>query len=983
MKQLDFRLWTFLLALLTGPLAAQAQIEPAAQYTTLTPAQLMAWTSTGPTSMPDNRSTVPLATRQNALASQLNPAQSFSSKVNWCPDGMNNFVGYINEQPQFNLYNFTHWQYIDVLTWFASPIGIPCRPWVEASHRNGVKIIGTVFTDAPGFVTLIQKDASGNYIGAQKLVDVANYYGFDGWFFNEESTLTTAQATELRNLLKQLQTIKPAGMEIHWYDSMIPSGAVSYQNYLSANNAPLLQEGATRVSDAIFINYFWIGSQALSVSASNANAIGRSPYDVYTGADIWPGRNPQRLFSFYNYQGTPNTGWMDNYYSGGNLTSPLTSLAVFAPNITYNGGYTNFNSNPADYASFYSTEQRLFSGDDLDITTTDASTNWKGFGYYQPVRCAVTSLPFETNFCVGQGKIFATNGTATAKPWTDMAKQAIMPSWQWAKTGATTVSAGFDFSRAWYGGTSIKLAGSLAAGAATTVKLYQTKLPITATTSLDLIYKGAAAGASSTKLALYFSDNLAAPVYLDVPAVTDTLWTTKTLSLSAYATRELAIIGVQATSAMAVATYRFNLGKMALYNGTAAVVAPKANFTATATTVLTGQSVTFANSSTNATSYVWTMPGATPSTSTAIHPTVTYAAAGTYSVTLTASNGTTQDVLTRTAYITVNTAPPVGSNTSLSFDGSSKYVDCGVLNLSGAALSYECWVKPNSFKTTSPYISSLMGMEDGGANTALLRLGDGSLLGNQVQFVLQLGGTTYKVASTSTPANTPGLLTAGVWTHLAATYDGTTMKLYINGVLNASQSATGSVVANAAFTLGRNYAASRSFDGRLDEVRVWTRARTAAEVAASACSAGSTANLEAYWRCNESPALATTDVTGHGHTGNFVSMSTSDWSTDVPTSCGLLATATATARATGSGLQVLPRENPVPGAQAVVEIYGAAGQPVTLRLYNTLGALLLTQQVRPQVDGEQVTLPLPATVGLYVLQASSGSQVATARLVKE
>lgn len=80
---------------------------------------------------------------------------------------MNNFVGYLNEQPQFNLYNFTHWQYIDVLTWFASPVGILCRPWVEAAHRNGVKIIGTVFTDGPGFVALTQKDAAGTYTGAQ------------------------------------------------------------------------------------------------------------------------------------------------------------------------------------------------------------------------------------------------------------------------------------------------------------------------------------------------------------------------------------------------------------------------------------------------------------------------------------------------------------------------------------------------------------------------------------------------------------------------------------------------------------------------------------------------------------------------------------------------------------------------------------------------------------------------------------------------
>ncbi|UOQ96197.1 hypothetical protein MUN81_13140 [Hymenobacter sp. 5317J-9] len=470
MTQLYPRICLLLLALL-GFQAAQAQIEPAAQYTTLTPAQLMAWTATGPTAVPANISAVPLATRQNALAPQLNPAQSFSAKVNWCPDGMNNFSGYLNEQPQFNLYNFTHWQYVDVLTWFASPIGIPCRPWVETAHRNGVKIIGTVFTDRAGFVALCQKDASGNYLGAQKLVDVANYYGFDGWFFNEESALTATEAGEVINLLKQLQAIKPAGMEIHWYDSMVPSGSVAYQNTLNATNARLLQDGTARVSDAMFTNYFWTGGGTFTTAVATAASLGRSPFDVYTGADIWPGRNPQRLFT--------NTSWLSDYYTGGSPAQPRTSLAVFAPNMTYNGGQNNFSTNPADYANFYRTEQRLFSGDDLDVTTPDA-TGWQGFGQYLPVRSVINTLPFDTYFCVGQGQVFANNGAQVRKPWTDMAKQSLLPSWQWAKTGAAPIVASFDFDRAYYGGNSIKLAGSLSGSNAANVKLYQTKLAVTA-----------------------------------------------------------------------------------------------------------------------------------------------------------------------------------------------------------------------------------------------------------------------------------------------------------------------------------------------------------------------------------------------------------------------------------------------------------------------------------------------------------------------
>ncbi len=952
-----------LLALLPA-FAATAQIEPAAQYTTLTPAQLMAWTPTGPTAVPANVSTVPLAVRQNSLASQLNPNQSFSAKMNWCPDGMNNFVGYLNEQPRFNLYNFTHWQYVDVLTWFASPVGIPCRPWTEAAHRNGVKIIGTVFTDAAGFATLLQRDVLGNYLGAQQLVDVANYYGFDGWFFNEESRLSAAQATDLIGLLKQMQILKPAAMEVHWYDAMLPNGQVSYQNTLNTANAPLLQAGAARVSDAIFTNYFWNGAATFNTATATAASLGRSPFDVYTGADIWPGRNPQQLFN--------NSAWLNNYYTNADPAQPRTSIAAFAANITYNSGITTFNNDPGDYRRFYDTEQRLFAGNDLDIKTADA-TGWKGFGYFMPVRSVINTLPFSTNFCVGQGKVFANNGVAVAHPWTDMAKQALLPSWQWAKTGPLAV--GFDFSRAWYGGTSVAMSGNQPAGGSTAVKLFQTKLTLPAATlTVDLTYALGAAGPSNAQLALYLSNN-PTPLYQPLPAQADTLWHTATLTYTGLpAGSEVALIGLEVTSPTALANYRLNLGQLTV--GTAAApAAPVAAFTANSTTVLTGQSVQFANASTNATGYAWTFAGGTPASSTAVHPVVSYATAGTYAVTLQATGPGGTNSTTRTGYIAVTTAPPAGSNTSLRFDGSSKYAEAGTINLSGAAVSLECWVKPNSFKTTNPFISSLLGIENGGNSTALLRLGDAGIGADQVQFALQVGNATRKLTSLTR-------LTAGTWTHVAATYDGTSMKLYLNGVLDNTLAATGTVTANAPFSLGRNNSSPRILDGWLDELRAWTRALTPAEIAANACAVpAGTPGLAGYWRCNDSPALAAADASGQGHTANFMGLTAADWSLDVPALCGPLGVAGS--QAARAALQVQALQNPVAGSLAEVQVRGTYGQPVTLALFNCLGAVLWTQQVRFLADTEVLPVALPNAAGLYLLQVRTATGTATVRLLRE
>lgn len=84
---------------------------------------------------------------------------------------------------------------------------------------------------------------------------------------------------------------------------------------------------------------------------------------------------------------------------------------------------------------------------------------------------------------------------------------------------------------------------------------------------------------------------------------------------------------------------------------------PNADFNVSSSTVCTGSSVTFNNTSTNATSYSWSMPGANPTTSTSTSPTVTYTTAGTYTVTLTATGPGGNDTEVKTNIITVTQGP--------------------------------------------------------------------------------------------------------------------------------------------------------------------------------------------------------------------------------------------------------------------------------------------------------------------------------------
>jgi PKD repeat protein len=86
---------------------------------------------------------------------------------------------------------------------------------------------------------------------------------------------------------------------------------------------------------------------------------------------------------------------------------------------------------------------------------------------------------------------------------------------------------------------------------------------------------------------------------------------------------------------------------------TAAVTA---NFSANQTSICSGQSVNYSDSSTGATSWSWSFPGGTPSSSTLPNPTVTYNSAGTYSVTLTASGPGGSDSEVKSNYITVGSS---------------------------------------------------------------------------------------------------------------------------------------------------------------------------------------------------------------------------------------------------------------------------------------------------------------------------------------
>ncbi|MBN2727632.1 MAG: T9SS type A sorting domain-containing protein [Bacteroidales bacterium] len=112
----------------------------------------------------------------------------------------------------------------------------------------------------------------------------------------------------------------------------------------------------------------------------------------------------------------------------------------------------------------------------------------------------------------------------------------------------------------------------------------------------------------------------------------------------------------------------------------------------------------------------------------------------------------------------------------------------------------------------------------------------------------------------------------GQWYHIAALYDGHDMYLYINGLEESSKGKTGNV--NTAgpdhyFTIGawavsnNNY---RKFHGTIDEVSIWNRCLSAAEIQAimNVNITGNESGLQGYWRFDETSGNIVNDLSPSG-----------------------------------------------------------------------------------------------------------------------
>ncbi|RMG56821.1 MAG: hypothetical protein D6717_05870, partial [Gammaproteobacteria bacterium] len=112
----------------------------------------------------------------------------------------------------------------------------------------------------------------------------------------------------------------------------------------------------------------------------------------------------------------------------------------------------------------------------------------------------------------------------------------------------------------------------------------------------------------------------------------------------------------------------------------------------------------------------------------------------------------------------------------------------------------------------------------------------------------------------------------GSWHHIAGVYTGTQAHIYIDGVLEGSGAVPVPVVHNTrGLNIGQWWQGGRSFNGEIDEVRIWNVARTQAQIRADMNRRllGNEPGLVGYWNFDEGSGTVVKDLTANANNGTL------------------------------------------------------------------------------------------------------------------
>lgn len=361
-------------------------------------------------------------------------------------------------------YTFRHWQCIDGFVYFSHRfVTVPPPCWINAGHKHGCPVYGTIITEWEEGRALLEELLSSRAKmerSVQQLVNIALYYRFDGWLVNIENELDEHRVELLLDFVKWLTEAMHravAHSKVLWYDAVTIEGRLDWQNALTPLNRPFFDR-----CDGIWINYTWKEGDPNRIR----DAAGDRRGDVYLGVDCF-GR------------GTYGGGGLNTYIGVEAAKNAALNVGLFAPAWPYEhwfygdrGGKGEEDAEVCDDNSALKEMYRTWSAFDEEFWYRIDRVSGRR-------RPAITMLPFSTDFSVGGGSAYYSNGALVGpnRPWYNPNLQSLQATpWVYDSHHSNIYTAHISSSTAFNRANCFVVEGGV--GEPIRVRIYQTLIPL-------------------------------------------------------------------------------------------------------------------------------------------------------------------------------------------------------------------------------------------------------------------------------------------------------------------------------------------------------------------------------------------------------------------------------------------------------------------------------------------------------------------------